>query len=176
MGMNSLGLEFVVNIDEMIFEKFLPKPYADMVEHCSLVQPPMVAQKGEPVVDEQHQQKTRLLRNWWLRLAFVFSCICFNITYVKLFQSNLPGYIDDIQSHCHENRAAEFRFEGLPCPALACIGRLCLSRNGGFFDAATCFPYGGADGGSMPNRSGVEFRPEYQPLVKVHHHTAHHIR
>eukprot|EP00931_Biecheleriopsis_adriatica_P004162 TRINITY_DN105875_c0_g1_i1.p1 TRINITY_DN105875_c0_g1~~TRINITY_DN105875_c0_g1_i1.p1 ORF type:complete len:431 (-),score=83.79 TRINITY_DN105875_c0_g1_i1:179-1429(-) len=93
--LNSLALSFVMQIDEMLFDCFMPERLRDNLRKTK------IANQEEALTSEELQRKDKAdmfeaySRSWGFLLFTILFVMCF-----LMFQPVLPGFADDIYSHC----------------------------------------------------------------------------
>jgi hypothetical protein len=117
--LNALALEFVIDIDEFMYEKFAPEVMRERTGKFSIthVRPAILAD-GEDIGD---------IKAYLRSLGYLLVAGVWSIAYMKKFQQVLPGFDGDVNAHC----GGWFSDLYKPiCPP--------------FSDPNTCFPYGGS--------------------------------
>jgi len=90
--MNSVAMEFVLHIDELLYRAFVPADYRKQVAGVNfLVQLP-------ERTEEQARRKAWNSYVW--SLAFMIGGIVFTLVYVTFLQNVLPHDLSDVRTHC----------------------------------------------------------------------------
>jgi hypothetical protein len=117
--LNALALEFVIDIDEFMYEKFAPEVMRERVDKFSMAHVrPATKADGEDTGDTKAYLRS---------LGYLLAAGVWSIAYMKKFQQVLPGFDGDVRDHC----GGWFIDHYKPiCPA--------------FSDPTACFPFGGS--------------------------------
>jgi len=113
--LNALALEFVIGIDELMFEAFTPEQTRSFIEQTKIAYP----REGEGGI--QNESSMSLLLN---TLGIILN-LAWSYMYLNDWQQVLPNFSHDIRAHC-QSRFAEMYT--LKCPFMG--------------DPDECFPFG----------------------------------
>ncbi|CAJ1347355.1 unnamed protein product [Effrenium voratum] len=117
--LNALALEFVISIDELIYEAFTPLTSRQTIEKTKLTR---IKQDWEKEAKELDQ---KLISSLTWSLLQMLACIAWALLYLNMLQQVLPGFSHDVAKHCQQWLDKE---HAPPCPI--------------FGNPDTCFPYG----------------------------------
>lgn len=119
--LNALALEFIINIDEMIFAAFFPNAMAEKIKEFKLVE----QQEDFESAEEAHQAKDgKTVYEYSRSLCFLIVAFLALLAYITLGQTIIPGYNGDLHPICSNDRESH---------KLRCG----MEQTG-----AVCFPYG----------------------------------
>lgn len=126
--LNSLALQFIVTIDDLIFVSVFPETMNMRVQALKLAVP---VQEFANEEEEAAEKKKATVTNYLRSTLILFAALGFLLVYIMKFQRVLPDFADDLSSHCH---TYVMQRNAPPC--------------GGLFglSGAECFPYGGSYG------------------------------
>lgn len=113
--LNALALEFVIGVDELVYDNFAPQAMKEWLEMTSICH-----YKGRAKTKEGQVIVGYLRSMMYLALSLIWAWC-----YLKYIQQVIPGFQNDIQPHCDGWFLKKYE-------------PICLPGQ----DAATCFPYG----------------------------------
>lgn len=113
--LNALALEFVIGVDELIYDNFAPAAMKDWLEMTSMLH----------IKGSKHEKDSTVIMGYLRSMMYLGLCLGFAYAYIAYLQQVIPGFTHDIQEHC--DGWFQKKYEPI-CPA-----------NG---DTETCFPYG----------------------------------
>ncbi|CAJ1443387.1 unnamed protein product [Effrenium voratum] len=113
--LNALALEFVINIDELMYEAFTPRSLRNVIELTKLAL--VTASQKQPTLETTGQ----LLRN----MFFVVALLVWSFMYLNYLQQVLPSFPHDIHDHCSSRFFSKY---SVLCPV--------------FGNSEECFPFG----------------------------------
>ncbi|CAJ1364218.1 unnamed protein product [Effrenium voratum] len=119
--LNALALEFVINIDELMYEAFTPRSLRNVIELTKLAL--VTASQKQPTLETTGQ----LLRN----MFFVVALLVWSFMYLNYLQQVLPSFPHDIHDHCSSRFFSKY---SVLCPV--------------FGNSEECFPFGRRHAGS----------------------------
>ncbi|CAE7759067.1 unnamed protein product, partial [Symbiodinium pilosum] len=91
--LNALALEFVIGIDELMFEAFTPAHIGRFIEQTKIAHPKQATAEGF-----EHESTTSLVLN---ALAIVLN-LGWSYMYLNNWQQVLPNFPHDIREHCRD--------------------------------------------------------------------------
>lgn len=120
--LNSVAMEFVLHIDELLYRAFVPATYRRQVADIDFfVRKPRSS-------DEDEDTKAWMSYGW--SLAYFVGALSFTFFYMFFLEDALPPDISDVQVHC-----AEY---------VEKIGSMLCAGWGWTEEARACYPYGNA--------------------------------
>jgi hypothetical protein len=90
--LNTLAMEFIIHIDELLFDALVPVAYREQVQHINFFV------KHPPKKEETIGNEECLAWKWSIFYTFV-ALVCVFL-WGSVFQTILPRFIDDIGPHC----------------------------------------------------------------------------
>lgn len=117
--LNALALEFVIGVDELVYDNFAPQCMQDRISITKIVHPHKPSGADKTDAEE---------RVWAYSKSLFYMAMCFFWAYFYLnkFQQVIPGFTHDIQEHCGGWFAKDYQ-------------PICdFSKT----DPAECFPFG----------------------------------
>lgn len=122
--LNALALEFVIGVDELVYDNFAPAAMMEWLEMTSMVH----------VKGAKHEKESTVFWGYMRSMMYLGLCLGFAYAYLKYLQQVIPGFTHDIQDHC--DGWFQKKYEPI-CNAMD--------------DTEKCFPYGPAViGGGCP--------------------------
>ncbi|CAJ1360143.1 unnamed protein product [Effrenium voratum] len=115
--LNALALEFVINIDELMYEAFTPLSLRQVIEMTKFAHVPQTNNMQKLTDETTHE----LLRN----MFYVLALVAWSFVYLNYAQQVLPNFPHDIHDHCSTRFYEQY---SLKCPI--------------FGNPEECFPYG----------------------------------
>lgn len=94
--LNSLAMSFIFNIDNLLFDCFLPQRLAKNLQHTKIATPPVIAITSQKVIDQAMMK--RAYKGSAVLLILVLGFVCAWDYFVTV--AILPGYEDDVMVHC----------------------------------------------------------------------------
>eukprot|EP00434_Breviolum_minutum_P000809 symbB.v1.2.000711.t2/scaffold40.1/size395337/15 len=121
--LNALALEFVIGIDDLMYEAFTPLDLGQFIEKTKFAQPPKATQSGGS--EESIVELVRRLGDLEGSLLLLLVMVVWPYGYLNYWQQVLPNFPHDIHDHCAGRFYSHYE-------------QLC-----GFFgNPSVCFPYG----------------------------------
>lgn len=118
--LNALALEFVIGVDELIYENFAPQAMQDWVGNTKILH--LAKQKG---ADDADGDKKEVIWAYVRSMLYMSAAFGWSYMYLQHIQQVIPGFTHDVQAHCGGWFLAYYQ---PPCP----FGS----------DSESCFPYG----------------------------------
>jgi len=94
--LNALALEFVINIDDVLYSSFFPKNLVDCVGKMKIANPAL-----------EESEKEDSLAGYWRSVYYLSIMFAFVIIYLLFLQPVLPGYSRDFGYYCSDFLAEE---------------------------------------------------------------------
>jgi len=91
--LNALALEFVIGIDELMYESFVPEAMRLRLEASKVVN----TEANKDTDDERTETAVEFIRS----MVYVAVCGVWSFVYLVYLQQVLPGFAHDIHEHCH---------------------------------------------------------------------------
>jgi len=117
--LNALSLEFIINIDELVYDNFAPRSLKDWLGSTKILH----------LVAEPDSQTHAVAGRYIKHLVYVILGLLWSYFYLTAFQQVIPGFQFDISEHCGG------WFDAYYEPT---CGEGFLSKH-----PERCFPYGG---------------------------------
>lgn len=114
--MNTVSMSFVLHIDEMLFNTFLPAAYRKLVADIDFF--------FEESLDECEQSSKSQWVSYAASTMYLLVAFIFVLLYVVLLQEILPSDLTDVRHHCHRYMSS--------------LQPVCSTGS------ASCYPFGGA--------------------------------
>eukprot|EP00747_Dinoflagellata_sp_TGD_P203267 gnl/TRDRNA2_/TRDRNA2_76878_c0_seq1.p1 gnl/TRDRNA2_/TRDRNA2_76878_c0~~gnl/TRDRNA2_/TRDRNA2_76878_c0_seq1.p1 ORF type:complete len:422 (-),score=69.43 gnl/TRDRNA2_/TRDRNA2_76878_c0_seq1:18-1124(-) len=119
--MNAMALEFIINIDELIFDCLMPEILYLKVSNMKFA-PPKIK-----LTPEQHENE--IVRAYTRSMFYILLLIAFVWVYLNSLQQVIPGFKHDIGDHCSDYIESQMT---TACPQITIWP----------FTKSECFPYG----------------------------------
>merc|ERR1712129_35475 len=92
--LNSVALEFVLTIDKMLYQAFLPLAYRRAVSDINF----FVCSGRSKTLHGDHDMK--VWRSYMWSVAYLFGAVAWLVVYGTHFQNVIPHNISELRSHC----------------------------------------------------------------------------
>lgn len=110
--LNSLALGFVVEIDELIFEAYLPVTFQERLAKWTIAMPQVSDDLLDQATKEVREGQT-FRRNYIVSAVMLTGVLCFIEIFLR-FQPVLPYFENDLKDHCWEYRNEASNPECMP--------------------------------------------------------------
>jgi len=120
--LNALALEFVIGVDELVYQNFAPQRMQDLITNTKIAQITDIKKGAKDSVSDVVWPYIKSI--FYMMLVFAWSYF-----YLGKLQQVIPGFTHDIQAHCGGWFTEHYK------PSCAF----------GTQHPAKCFPYGGGD-------------------------------
>merc|ERR1712129_294586 len=103
--LNSVALEFVLTIDEMLFQAFMPHAYRRAVSDinffvCSGIRSELTDNTGTRPMTAHADHDMSVWRSYMWSVAYLLGAVAFLVVYETLLQNELPPNISVLRGHC----------------------------------------------------------------------------
>jgi len=91
--LNALALEFIIGVDELVYDNFAPQCMQDRISTTKIVHPHKSSGADKTDAEER-------IWAYWKSLFYMAVCFSWAYFYLNKFQQVIPGFTHDIQEHC----------------------------------------------------------------------------